>query len=83
MSDPIYGLLCAAITNGCRSAFAADGPPNIDLNELDRAVPEDRRMLDLLLMSGWRKDHGLWVCANHEPAVVPVPLPPLPGGGSE
>ncbi len=63
----IYRLQCAAITRDCMSAYAIDGPRNIDLAELDRQVPEDRRIDDLLRASGWRMDHGRWVCGNHPP----------------
>jgi hypothetical protein len=63
----LYLLNCAAMTNGCRSAFAIDGPPNIDLVELDAQAPEDRRVLNLIRASGWWMDHGRWVCGNHEP----------------
>jgi hypothetical protein len=63
----LYLLNCAAMTNGCRSALAIDGPPSIDLAELDSQVPEDRRVLNLIRTSGWWMDHGRWVCGNHEP----------------
>lgn len=63
----IYHFICAVMANGCRSAMAIDGPPNIDVNELDPLVPEDRRVADLLRVSGWWMDHGKWVCGNHEP----------------
>jgi hypothetical protein len=69
MAEPmtvIYRLQCAVITNGCRSAIAIDGPRNIDVYDLDRQVPEDRRVADLLAASGWWLDHGQWVCGNHD-----------------
>lgn len=67
MTDPmvIYMLQCAAISRGCMSAFAADAPRNIDVYDLDHAVPEDRWLAELLARSGWRLDHGQWVCGNH------------------
>lgn len=48
-----YRLQCAAMARGCLSALAIDGPPNIDVYELDRQVPEDRRLGDLIRASGW------------------------------
>jgi len=66
MTQPIYRLQCAVITHGCHSALVIDGPLGIDLDNLDRAVKEDRRVSDLLQMSGWAKQHGRWVCGNHQ-----------------
>lgn len=70
MTNSIYHLTCAVLTHGCRSAFAIDAPPGIDLDHLDWSVPEDRRVSDLLQASGWAKDHGRWVCGNHQTASV-------------
>ncbi len=64
----IYRIQCACITNGCFSAIAIDGPQGIELDQLDWRVSEDRRVGQLLRASGWWRDHGRWVCANHSPA---------------
>lgn len=61
----IYLLLCAAMPRGCASALAIDGPPGIEILELDLQVPEDKRVHGLITAAGWRLDHGKWVCANH------------------
>jgi hypothetical protein len=70
MSDTvIYRIQCACITRGCASAIAIDGPRNIDLDDLDWQVPEDRRVGELLRASNWWRDHDRWVCGNHLPIV--------------
>ena len=58
---------CAGMTNGCRSAITIDAPLGIDVYNLDRAVPEDKRVDDLLRMSDWWLDQGHWMCGNHQP----------------
>lgn len=60
-----YLLPCAAMPRGCASALAIDGPPGIDMLELDPQAPEDKRVHGLITAAGWRLDHGKWVCANH------------------
>ena len=66
----LYRVQCAVITHGCPARLVLDGPVNIDLEHLDREVPEDRRVDDLLALNGWRLDYGRWVCPAH-PRVVP------------
>lgn len=61
----IYLLPCAAMPRGCASALAIDGPPGIEMLELDLEVPEDKRVHGLITAAGWRLDHGKWVCPNH------------------
>lgn len=70
----IYRLQCAAMAHGCLSALAIDGPPNIDVYDLDRLVREDRRLGDLLRASGWWLDHGQWVCGNHPRFTAGAPV---------
>lgn len=64
-SAVVYLLICAAIGNGCESATAFKGPRGIDVYALDREVPEDRGMDDVLRAAGWWLDHGRWVCGRH------------------
>ncbi len=40
----LYRVQCAVITHGCLAWLVLDGPVNIDLEHLDREVPEDRRV---------------------------------------
>lgn len=62
----VYLIVCAALTGGCESSALFKAPRGIDVYELDREVPEDRHVDDLLRGAGWRLDHGQWVCGKHE-----------------
>lgn len=64
--NAVYLIVCAAMTSGCESSALFKAPRGIDIYELDREVPEDRRVDDLLRGAGWRLDHGQWVCGKHE-----------------
>lgn len=64
--NAVYLIRCAAMVNGCESSALFKGPRGIDLDELDREVPEDRHVDDLLRGAGWWLDHGRWVCGKHE-----------------
>jgi hypothetical protein len=67
-------LTCAAITNGCPSSLVFEVAPKIDIDHLDREVPEDRRADDCLRANGWHLDHGRWVCGLHESPPGPLDL---------
>lgn len=66
-------LACAAITNGCPSFLIFETARNVDIDHLDREIPEDRRVDDLLRMNGWRISYGRWVCGLHERAAATPP----------
>lgn len=63
-----YLLPCAAMPRGCTSVITHNGPHGIDWLNLDPEVPEDAAALKLINDSGWRLDHGKWICGNHDQA---------------
>lgn len=66
LNGPRARFQCAAITRGCMAFLVMPCSPQADLEHLDPEAPEDRHILDLLAMNGWRLDHGRWVCpADH------------------
>ena len=58
-------LVCAGSARGCAAWLVIDIAPNVDVYELDRAVPEDRRGRCLLRMNGWHLEYGHWLCPAH------------------
>ncbi len=55
MSVFIHRVQCAVITRGCFNSLT--WKDNIsDPQHVDEF---------LLMLNGWRKDHGRWICGNH------------------